>query len=261
MSKFIHQTAANGFEMAGDVYERSRPDYPLAVINLICSTNTGMQSKTIVDLAAGTGKLTRLLPLTGAKEIIAIEPVKGMRAKLYSIPNISVIDGIAEDIPLENASVDIVTVGQAFHWFNGQQAMKEIYRILKPNGKLYLFWHIRDVDMCPWLNVMNKIIDQWQPPGHPHYQTMKWLDAFTSTSREFSPLKYQQEYHEQYVTIDILLDRILSSSFISCLSEDDRRIVLDEVITLTNHHPETIEKTDFLVPYQTHMYWCERLCP
>jgi ubiquinone/menaquinone biosynthesis C-methylase UbiE len=142
MSKFIHRTAANGFEVACDAYERGRPDYPLAVIDLICATNTDMQNKTVVDLAAGTGKLTRLLSLTDAKEIIAIEPVKGMREKLYSISDITVMDGIAEDIPIEDASVDIVTVGQAFHWFNGQQAIKEIYRILKPSGKLYLLWHL-----------------------------------------------------------------------------------------------------------------------
>ncbi|CAF3091891.1 unnamed protein product [Rotaria sp. Silwood2] len=259
MSKFIHRTAANGFENGSDAYERSRPDYPLAVIDLICSTNTDMQSKIIVDLAAGTGKLTRLLSLIGAKEIIAIEPVTSMREKLYSIPDISVMDSIAEDIPLEDASVDIVTVAQAFHWFNGQKALKEIYRILKPNGKLYLFWNLRDVDMCTWMDMMNKIIDQWQLLGHPHYQTMKWLDAFTSKSAKFSPLMFQQVCHEQYVTFENLLDRILSSSFISCLPDDDKRIVLEEVITMINRHPETLGKTELLVPYQTHMYWCERL--
>jgi SAM-dependent methyltransferase len=260
MSKFIHRTAANGFEAACDSYQRSRPDYPLAVIDLICTTNTDMQNKTIVDLAAGTGKLTRLLSLTGAKKNIAFEPVKGMREKLYSIPDITVVNGIAEDIPIEDEGVDIVTVGQAFHWFNGQQALKEIYRILKPSGKLYLFWQLRDVERCPWLGMMNKIIDQWQPLGHPHYQTMKWQDAFNNTSSIFSPLIYEQVSHEQYVAIDILLDRILSSSFISCLSEDDRRIALDDVITMINHHPETVGRTELLVPYQTHIYWCERLC-
>lgn len=259
MSKFIHRTAANGFEMAGDAYERGRPDYPLAIVDLICETNTDIQNKIIVDLAAGTGKLTRLLTLTGVKEIIAIEPVKGMREKLYSIPDISVMDGTAENIPLEDASVDIVTVGQAFHWFNGRQALNEIYRILKPNGKLYLFWHLRDEDKCPWLGVMNKIIDQWQPLGHPHYRTMKWLDAFNSTSSKFSPLIYEQASHEQYITTDILLDRVLSSSFISCLSDAEKRMVLDEIITMINHHSETAGRTELLVPYKTHIYWCERL--
>ncbi|CAF1193497.1 unnamed protein product [Didymodactylos carnosus] len=258
MENFIHQTAANGFQLGAEVYERGRPAYPDLVINLICATNPDLCQKTIVDLAAGTGKFTRMLVSAGAKLVTAIEPVESMRRKLYSIPNIAVLNGTAENIPLVDNSVDIVTVAQAFHWFNGVAALEEIYRVLKPDGKLYLLWNLRDDDTCPWLQDMTKIIDKWQPKDHPHFKTMKWLKVFEDNSL-FSSFSYERFSHDQCVTLDILFNRILSSSFISILDDKKKQILLQEVKAFLEQNAQTKEKTKFFVPYMTHVYWCQRL--
>src|SRR5579864_1054082 len=104
--------ATRGFGLAADLYERGRPDYPAPAIAWLVERLDLRPGRTVVDLAAGTGKLTRLLVPSGA-EVIAVEPIAEMRAK---IENLRVLEGTAEAIPLADASVDAVTVGQAFHW-------------------------------------------------------------------------------------------------------------------------------------------------
>ena len=103
--------ATRGFELAADVYERGRPDYPAAAIAWLVERLDLRPGRTLVDLAAGTGKLTRLLVPSGA-DVIAVEPLAAMRAL---IENARVLEGTAEAMPLPDASADAVTVAQAFH--------------------------------------------------------------------------------------------------------------------------------------------------
>ena len=111
----IHESAAKGFAAGADAYERGRPDYsPEAVARLASNLKVGPGTR-LLDLAAGTGKLTRQLVDTGA-QIVAVEPVAEMRAKLVeAVPGIEALEGTAERIPLPNHSVDAVVVAQAFH--------------------------------------------------------------------------------------------------------------------------------------------------
>ncbi|HMC51502.1 MAG TPA: class I SAM-dependent methyltransferase, partial [Acidimicrobiales bacterium] len=117
----IHPSASGFGGSAGD-YERGRPTYPAeAVAWLVGALGIGAGA-TVVDLAAGTGKLTSLLRPTGAK-VVAVEPVAGMREKLASlVAGVCAVQGTAEAMPLASASADAVTVGQAFHWFRGPDA-------------------------------------------------------------------------------------------------------------------------------------------
>ena len=120
-----HPTAAAGFGRAADAYERGRPSYPdAAVAYLAAELGLGPAGR-VLDLAAGTGKLTRLLAEGGA-DVVAVEPVAAMRAVLAeAMPEITVLDGTAETIPLGPASVDAVTVAQAFHWFDAERARRD----------------------------------------------------------------------------------------------------------------------------------------
>ena len=140
----------------------------------------------MLDLAAGTGKLTRQIAPSGA-ELVAVEPIAEMRAKLEaSSPDVEALDGTAEAIPLPNHSVDAVVVGQAFHWFDGVRAVSEIRRVLRPGGALGLIWQARDPRL-PWIERLDEIIDR-ADDGHPRFRTWRWRDAFDRTAL-FEPLR------------------------------------------------------------------------
>ena len=146
----IHELAAKGFQAGADAYERGRPSYPDEAIAFTVEMLGLDAAATVVDLGAGTGKLTRLLVPSGAR-VVAVEPVEGMRRKLVELAAgaVRVLDGTAEAIPLPNGSADAVVVGQAFHWFAGAPALREIHRVLCPDGRLALLWNVRD-ESEPW---------------------------------------------------------------------------------------------------------------
>src|SRR5204863_9196685 len=136
----IHDAAARGFDVAADDYESARPGYPPDAVFWLVEQLGLSESSVLVDLAAGTGKLTRLLaPLVG--RTVAVEPVAAMRQRLHEVlPHIEVLEGTAEALPLKSGAVDAVTVAQAFHWFDVPRAAAEIVRVLRPDGRLALVW-------------------------------------------------------------------------------------------------------------------------
>jgi SAM-dependent methyltransferase len=128
---------ARSFDRAAAEYEQARPGYPEGVLDLL---PLGTDA-TVLDLGAGTGKLTRLLTTRFAR-VIAVEPLDGMRAILGQVvPSAESLAGTAEAIPLPDASVDAVFAGQAFHWFSNDEAVAEIARVLRPGGMLCLVWN------------------------------------------------------------------------------------------------------------------------
>jgi ubiquinone/menaquinone biosynthesis C-methylase UbiE len=128
----------------GDVaagYERARPDYPLAIVDELVARSGLGPGVSVLDLAAGTGKLTRQL-VTYGPDLVAVEPSAGMRRELVdAVPGVPALDGTAESIPVADGSMDIVTVAQAFHWFETRAALDEIARVLRPGGWLALLWN------------------------------------------------------------------------------------------------------------------------
>jgi ubiquinone/menaquinone biosynthesis C-methylase UbiE len=138
----VHRAAATGFARSVEAYERGRPDYPPEAIAYLQRELELRAGRTVVDLAAGSGKLTRQLVALRC-EVIAVEPVDEMRAAIGA--GIRTLEGTAEAIPLPDASADAVTVAQAFHWFDGPKALAEIARVLRPGGALALVWNRRPV--------------------------------------------------------------------------------------------------------------------
>jgi ubiquinone/menaquinone biosynthesis C-methylase UbiE len=135
---------AQEFSKAASVYEGARPEFPVAAIDWLCEQLRIDGATRVLDLAAGTGRLT--VPLYArTRQIVAVEPVPEMRAVLRAaLPEIEVLDGTAEAIPLPDASVGAVVVAQAFHWFEPVPALAEIARVLVPGGRLGLVWHSPD---------------------------------------------------------------------------------------------------------------------
>src|SRR5712691_235676 len=135
---------SRSFELVADLYERARPGYPQEAIDWVARKIGLGRASTVLDLGAGTGKLTRQLLETGAR-VVAVEPGDAMRAELVrAVPGVQALRGSAEDIPLPDDSVDAVTVGQAFHWFRHDEALPEIHRVLRAGGAIALIWNSRD---------------------------------------------------------------------------------------------------------------------
>ena len=248
----IHESAAKGFAAGADAYERGRPEYsPEAVERLIAELAIGPGSR-VLDLAAGTGKLTRQLVGTGA-ELVAVEPVAEMRAKLQEVlPVAEAIEGTAESIPLPNHSVDAVVVGQAFHWFDGIRAVSEIRRVLKPEGALGLIWQARELSR-PWIERLDAIIDRVDD-GHPRFRTMAWREAFDRTAL-MAPLGSATFRTVQRGSPETIVDRVASISYIAAMSEGRRAAVLDEVRVLLAADEDTAGAEVVELPYTAHIYW------
>ncbi|TML90214.1 MAG: class I SAM-dependent methyltransferase [Actinobacteria bacterium] len=250
----VHDVAVEGFTKGTDAYERARPSYPPAAVDFVVRELGIGPASTVVDLAAGTGKLTRLLVPTGAT-IIAVEPVEAMRAKLVEVvPGVEVRDGTAEALPLGDASVDCVTVAQAFHWFRARDALGEIDRVLRPGGGLALIWNSRDVSV-PWVTRLNQVI-RWNRGQIPAYDSgaEDWA-ALVADAGGFTPLQFTSFRHEQEMDLPLLLDRVSSTSYIAALADDDRARLLDDVRALVS---EAGLAEHFALPHRTDLYWCTK---
>jgi ubiquinone/menaquinone biosynthesis C-methylase UbiE len=249
----VHHAAALGFDRQADAYDRGRPGYPAEAIAFVIETLRIGPDATIVDLAAGTGKITRELVPTGA-ELIAIEPVAGMREVLSRSlpdirPDVRVADGTAESLPLDDASVDGVVVAQAFHWFDGPRALAELARVLRPGGRLAVVFNVRD-ERDPVQAALERV---WEPyrGDTPTHRTGAWQRAFEPADR-FTPLVHQAFANDQRVSADQLVDRVVSVSFIAALDEAQRAAVEAEVRTLPADEAEVV------LPYSTDVFWTER---
>jgi ubiquinone/menaquinone biosynthesis C-methylase UbiE len=242
----VHPAAEKGFSRAAAEYERARPDYPAAAVEHLLRRLRLGPGRTVVDLAAGTGKLTRPLVAAGC-EVIAVEPVAEMRAALPE--SVRALDGTAESIPLSAAAADAVTVAQAFHWFAGETALAEIHRVLRPGGALALVWN-RRVDDEP----VNQAIDALLEPhrlGTPTHRTDAWRAEFEGT-RLFGPLEESSFANEQTLDAEGMADRVGSISFVASLPPAERAQVLDAARALAASGPVA-------VPYRTEVQVCERL--
>src|ERR1700722_3670426 len=190
----IHEQASIGFQRAADAYERGRPDYPTAAVEHLLRVLKIGPGARIVELGAGTGKFTKALVASGA-DVVAVEPVEAMRRKLGELlPEISIVDGTAEAIPLADASVDAVVAAQAFHWFRADEAIAEIHRVLKVDGGLGLIWNARD-DASEWGRELTRIIEAHEG-STPRYKSFAWRTPF-DTGRHFSPLEKAEFPHVQ----------------------------------------------------------------
>jgi SAM-dependent methyltransferase len=247
----VHPTAADGFERGVGDYERGRPGYaPDAVEWLVRQFDAGPGTR-LVDLAAGTGKLTRELLRTGA-HVVAVEPVPAMRAALgESCPGAEVLDGTAETMPLPAESVDGVTVAQAFHWFDGERALAEIHRVLRAQGRLAVVWNVRELEQ-PVQWELERILDRYRG-ATPSHRSGKWRQSFASTEL-FRAAGNERFPHVQPLDSDGLVARVASISFIAALTAPDRERVLDEVRAIADAQGGRID-----LAYHTEVFVYDRI--
>jgi SAM-dependent methyltransferase len=241
----INEVARAGFTAAAEAYERGRPSYPDEAVRLLVDELGIGPGRDVLDLAAGTGKLTRILATTGAS-VVAVEPVEAMRSLLTGV---AVLDGTAEAIPLSDASVDVVTVAQAFHWFDPPAALAEIDRVLRPGGALGLIWNERD-ESVPWVTELGRIFD-WQVQ-RPYDKNVDWAGVLDASGR-FGPAFHRQLGWEQELDEDGLVDRVLSTSYVATWDADRQDDIARQVRSLVAGFPAVIR-----LPYVTDVFWCSK---
>jgi ubiquinone/menaquinone biosynthesis C-methylase UbiE len=247
--------AVLGFDSAetAAAYDRARPSYPAEAAVHIVGHGRLAPGARVLDLAAGTGKLTRLLAASGA-EVVAVEPVAAMRAQLaLAVPQAEVLDGTAEDVPLPDASVDAVTVAQAFHWFDAPVALGEIRRVLRPGGWLFLVWNMRDRD-ADWVRAWGDLIGAGERPYDSYYDVD--YAALIRVAGGFGSVETWSHHWEQPCDEDLLVARTESVSVVGTLLAHDRVAALERVRRLVRTHPDLAGRPWFGFPYTTKVWRC-----
>nr|WP_315413212.1 class I SAM-dependent methyltransferase [uncultured Pseudomonas sp.] len=252
----VHASAQQGFSTQAVTYAQGRPDYPRQLTGWLTEALGVDAQSTVIDLGAGTGKFTRLLS-TLAPTLIAVEPVRAMGAQLSKLlPDVRLVDGTADSIPLAAASADAVVCAQAFHWFSTQAALQEIHRVLKPEGRLGLVWNVRDESVA-WVAAITAIITPYEGDT-PRFHTGRWREAFTGelfSAPELSCFPYSHVGSPQ----EVIMDRFLSVSFIAALPDAEKAKVTAQLQDLIDTHPDLRGRDTVAFPYQTQAYVCRRL--
>jgi SAM-dependent methyltransferase len=251
----MHEAAAKGFAREAQAYARGRPEYPVALDQWLRDDLKLDETRTVVDLGAGTGKFTRRLLATGAN-IIAVEPVQEMLAQLTQIvPTVAARSGTAENIPVNNGAVDAVVCAQSFHWFATKAALKEIHRVLRPGGSFGLVWNVRD-ESLDWAAAMTAIMAPYEGDS-PRYRSGQWRQLFPAEG--FGPLR-EKHFRNDHTGApeQVIVDRVLSTSFIAALERPQQHIVAARLRDLIARTPELGGRDDVTVPYETFAFSCEK---
>ena len=231
-----------------EAYDRGRPGYPAAVIDVPALSSDA----TVLELAAGSGRLTRILRSRCAK-VIAAEPDAGMRRYLVkSVPDARVVSASANDIPLATASVDAVFAAQAFHQFDAARAVAEMARVLRPGGLLALLWNVQAGAPAPSLAAVEELLAPEWPPGWDPldlgvgYGRSAWKARFASS--RFGKLREERLPNPQTVDRDALVAFFGSMGWIAVKPDEDRVRLLDDVrMLLTAEH--------YVLPWETRIHW------
>jgi SAM-dependent methyltransferase len=230
---------ATSFGAVADAYERARPGYPDEAVRWL----VGVPNCDVVDLGAGTGKLTRSLVALGHR-VTAVEPLEEMLARLRAaVPEAVPVPGGAEAIPLPDGAADVVTCAQAFHWFDQPAALTEIARVLRPGGRIALAWNTRD-DRHVWVTGLSGAIGS---------ETVESRDAVEpiDASGLFGPVERATFAFAQRLDRTGLQELVLSRSYCATKAPAEREPILTEVDRLFDEHAEggAIE-----LPYRTECF-------
>ncbi len=215
---------ARSFGAVADVYDRARPGYPGEALDWLLPPaplgGPADRPLRVLDLGAGTGKLTRSLVARGV-DVVAVEPTPGMRETFARVlPGVDVLDGTAESIPLPDGSLDAVLMAQAWHWVDPATAAPEVARVLRPGGRLGLLWNVRDAGV-DWIARLDRLLDG---PGEEQLGSLA-----PRVGAPFGPVERYDVRWSDPVTVESLLDLTRSRSWVIALDEARREEVLADV--------------------------------
>ena len=236
-----------------DDYERGRPSYPREAVAVAAVP----ESSRVLDLGAGTGKLTRVLAEQFAA-VVAVEPAPAMRRVLANVcGGVDVLAGTAEQIPLADASVDAVFVAEAFHHFDGPRAVAEVARVLRAAGALVLLWNLPAGPAEPPIDAVERLVAArgltrerlgYDPLdlNATRWEAGEWRDAFAGSP--FAPLRERRFRHEQRLDRGGVVALVASMGWVGDLPDPERLPLLETVRSLLGEH-------QYLRPWLTHVCW------
>jgi SAM-dependent methyltransferase len=241
-------THAYSFGTAAATYDEHRPDYSDAAVRWAISLAPGTR---VLDLAAGTGKLTRVLARLGV-HVTAVEPDEAMLAELrQNLPEVESLSGAAEDIPLPNGSVDAIVVGQALHWFDMSVAGPEMHRVLVPGGTAAALWNFDD-DREPWVAGLEEAAENTGGATYTQWQVGDRAAHFAELSVPglFSEVDRAEFAHAQRRTAASMTATISTHSRVLMMEPADRERMLSAVSAYLDACPET-SGGEFTMPLVT----------
>jgi SAM-dependent methyltransferase len=233
------------FDAVAVDYDRGRPGWPAAMLE-------GIEADDVLDLAAGTGKLTRLL-LDRYRHVVAVEPLAGMRALLP--PRADVMEGSAEDVPLPDRSVDAAFIAEAFHWFDSNAAVRELGRVLRPAGTVLICFNLWRGPYEPRIGkraarLLEECWAQLPPPGGPKVQSGEWKLGFLG--KPFAPLAARSYDHEMETDRDGVAAYYSSTSSTAQLPPAERDHLRAELV-------DALADVRYRLPLTTQVYTTQRL--
>jgi SAM-dependent methyltransferase len=234
-----------------DDYERGRPGYPGGAVDVAELPS----SSSVLDLGAGTGKLTRLL-LTRFARVAAVEPADSMRRLLAELsPDAEALAGSAEAIPLAAASVDAVFSAEAFHWFDGERALVEIARVLRPRGALVLMWNVPAGPTEPPIDALERLVDERAPRDLAYdpcdlnadrFASGEWRAPFPGSP--FEELRKASFANVQTLDRDAFVALLASMGWVADLPDAERLPLLDTMRSL-------LDAEEYVRPWEALVYW------
>ena len=240
----LFERRRSSFGAAADLYDRIRPSYPPEAVRWVL----GDEPRRVVDVGAGTGIFSRVLASLG-HQVVAVEPDEGMRLKLAATsPDVRVVAGAAESIPLPDAGVDAVVAAQAYHWFDHDLAHAEIARVLRSGGVFAPIWNVRD-ESVDWVEELTRRASL--DDGSRRFREYEIERGF---GHLFGPVETARFRHSTLHTADTLVALVQSRSYYLTADEATKEQIEASVRELAGRLPETFE-----LPYVTEVYRARRL--
>jgi len=226
----------SGFSTGSALYERARPGYSEEAVGHLVDRLGIAPGRRVLDIAAGTGKLTRELVARGAR-VVASEPSTSMRGVFATaVPGTPQVGATAEALPFADRSLDAVTVAQAFHWFDAPRALAEIARVLRPGGGLGLVWNERD-ESDPVVAELTRL-SKWDV--HQPYPVGMDFGPLVDASGLFGPVERTRFRFVQQLDRRSFVEQVASRSYIAVLPDGRRQEILGAVADFADGLGETI---------------------